>query len=137
MKIASIDIGLKRIGVALYLNNIILPQEAIIRKNRNQASRDVSQFLREYKIDTLIIGIPIGGASEEDMRKRVKHFSSLLDFNGEIHFHDESYTSFEAKEMTHGVIKQKRDGRLDSISAKLILQRWIEECYNFSKTLQS
>ena len=127
MKIASIDIGLKRVGIAISLNNIILPQEAIIRKNRNQASRDVSKFLRDYKIDTLIIGVPIGGASEEDMRKRVKHFSSLLDFDGNIYFQDESYTSFEAKEMTHGIIKQKRDGRLDSISAKLILQRWVDE----------
>ena len=45
----------------------------------------------------------------------------------EIYFQDESFTSFEAKEITQGVIKQKKDGKLDSISAKLILQRWIDE----------
>mgnify|MGYP000712297726 CR=1 FL=1 len=48
-KIASIDIGLKRIGVALCLSlDIVTPQEAILRKNRDQAARDVDAFLNEY-----------------------------------------------------------------------------------------
>ena len=43
MKLASIDIGLKRIGVAISLiNNIVTPQNAIIRKNRNQAALEVN-----------------------------------------------------------------------------------------------
>ncbi len=36
---ASIDIGLKRIGVALCLAaSIVTPQEAILRKNRDKAA---------------------------------------------------------------------------------------------------
>jgi len=124
VKIASIDIGLKRIGLALALNKIVIPQEAIMRKNRNQASRDVSNFLKEFKIDILIVGVPFDGSSEDEMLKRVKHFVSLLDFNGEIHFQDESFSSCEAKEMAH--FRQKKDGKIDSLSAKLILERWLE-----------
>ena len=33
--------------------------------------------------------------------------------------------SLQGKEMMQGVIKQKRDGRIDSIAATIILQRWL------------
>lgn len=125
-KIASIDIGLKRIGVAVAIGEMVFPRDAIIRKNRNQASSEVSSFLREESITKLVVGIPLGGSSEDEMRARVNHFISLLDFDGEVFLQDESFTSFEAKEIMKGKIKQKRDGKVDSISAKLILERWLK-----------
>jgi len=122
-KYASIDIGLKRIGCAVSLmSSIVNPKEAIIRKNRNQASRDVDLFLREWEIDTLIVGYP---ASSPDMIKRVNHFVTLLKFEGEIVFQNENMSSIEAKELTMGEIKHKRDGRIDSIAAKIILERYL------------
>ncbi len=129
MKIAAIDVGLKRIGIAICLNGtIVLPQEAILRKNRNQAARDVVGFLEEWEIDTLVVGLPKGGSSEEEMERRIRHFVSLLKLpdSMEIHYQDEQGSSFEAKEQMKGVIKQKRDGRIDSIAAKIILERWIQ-----------
>ena len=122
-KYASIDVGLKRIGCAISLGlDIVNPQDAIIRKNRNQASSDVDTFLKEWEIDTLVIGYP---ESSEDMMKRVDHFSKLLEFDGEVVFQNENLSTQEAKEMTAGVIKHKRDGRLDSIAAKIILERYL------------
>jgi len=122
-KYASIDIGLKRIGCAVSLmSSIVNPKEAIIRKNRNQASRDVDIFLKEWEIDTLIVGYP---ASSPDMIKRVNHFVTLLKFEGEIVFQNENMSSIEAKELTMGEIKHKRDGRIDSIAAKIILERYL------------
>ena len=122
-KYASIDIGLKRIGCAVSLmSNIVNPQEAILRKNREQASRDIDKFLEDWQIDTLIVGYP---ESSEDMRPRVEHFVKLLKFNGEIIFQNENLSSQEAKELTKGEIKHKRDGRIDSIAAKIILERYL------------
>jgi len=125
-KYASIDIGLKRIGCALCLGlNIVNPQEAIIRKNRNQASSDVDKFLKEWEIDTLVIGVPKGGSSEEEVTKRIEHFVSLLEFDGVKEYQDEYGSSLEAKQMMKGITKQKRDGKVDSIAAKIILERWL------------
>ncbi len=122
-KYASIDIGLKRIGCAVSLmSDIVNPQEAILRKNREQASRDVDKFLEDWQIDTLIVGYP---ESSEDMRPRVEHFVKLLKFSGEIVFQNENLSSQEAKELTRGEIKHKRDGRIDSIAAKIILERYL------------
>jgi len=126
-KIAAIDVGLKRVGIALYLSGVVLPQNAIIRKNRVQASRDLRNFLDEWDIDILVVGIPKGGSSEEEMKRRIEHFVSLIDFDKEIFYQDESFSSHEAKELLKGEIKQKRDGRIDSLAAKIILQRWISE----------
>ncbi|MGB7403127.1 MAG: Holliday junction resolvase RuvX [Arcobacter sp.] len=123
MKLASIDIGLKRIGLALSLTkSLVTPQTAILRKNRNQASNDVDSFLKEWEIDKLIVGFP---SSSDDMQKRVKHFVNLLKFEGEIAFQEENMSSIEAEELMKGNIKYKRDGRVDSLAAKIILERYL------------
>jgi len=128
VKLASLDIGLKRIGIAFCFDEkVVLPQNAILRKGRKQAANDVGNLLKEWQIEKIIVGLPKGGSSEEEMERRIKHFISLLDIeNIDIEYIDESFTSFEAKELMRGDIKQKRDGRVDSISAKIILERYLD-----------
>jgi putative Holliday junction resolvase len=122
-RIIAIDVGLKRIGVAYTPNkSVVVPLNAIIRKNRNQAARNVSNLLKEYKIDILVVGIP---KTNEEMQIRIKHFVSLLDFNGKIEFVDESFTSAIVEEEIKGKIKYKRDGRIDSLAAKKILESYL------------
>lgn len=123
--IAGLDIGLKRIGIALgYPNGVVVPINAVLRKNRKQASSDVSKILKEWGIKTLVVGVPLGGSSESEMKKRVEHFVGLLDFSGDIFYQDESFSSVEASEF--GTINHKRkDGKLDSLSAKIIVERFL------------
>ncbi len=126
MKLASIDVGLKRIGVAICLDgSIVIPQDAILRKNRNQAARDVNTFLKEWKIDKLIVGLPKDADNSEEMERRIKHFVSLLQLSINVDYQDEQSSSIEAKELTMGVFKHKRDGKIDSIAAKIILERYL------------
>ena len=123
MKLACIDIGLKRIGIAICLQrDIVTPLPAILRKNRNQASNDVLKTLKEWEIDTLVVGYP---SASEDMKKRVKHFVNLLDFEKEVVFQEENMSSVEAQDLMKGDIKYKRDGRVDSLAAKIILERYV------------
>ena len=122
MNIASIDIGLKRIGVAIANLSVVTPLPAIIRKNRNQASNEVDNFLREWDIDILVVGYP---QSSPEMQKRISHFVSLLDFDKKIIFQNEDMSSIEAEDLIKGEIKYKRDGRIDSIAASIILQRYL------------
>ena len=127
MKLASIDVGLKRIGVAICLDGkIVIPQNAILRKNRNQAARDVKTFLDEWEIEKLIVGLPKDADNSEEMERRIKHFVSLLDLKIDVAYQDEQRSSIEAKELTMGVFKHKKDGKVDSVAAKIILERWIE-----------
>jgi len=126
MKLACIDVGLKRIGMAICLDgSIVLPQDAILRKNRNQAARDVNAFFKEWKIEKLIVGLPKDAASSEEMERRIKHFVSLLKLEIAVDYQDEQSSSIEAKELTQGVFKHKKDGKIDSIAAKIILERYL------------
>ena len=127
MSIIAIDVGLKRIGLAIsYDKKVVLPQKAIIRKNRNQAADDLSTLLREKDVQTLVVGLPKSGSSAKEMQRRIKHFVSLLNFAGVIEYQDEYGSSSEAKELLKGEIKIKRDGRVDSLSAVIILKRWLK-----------
>lgn len=126
MKYIAIDLGLKRVGLAYSAHkDLVTPLKAIERKNRDQAARDVKKVIDEWEADAVIVGIPMGGSSEEEMRRRVAHFMNLVDFKGEIFYQDESNSSLEAQNMMKGEIKYIRDGRIDSISAMIILQRFL------------
>lgn len=123
----AIDLGLKRIGLALsYGNGLVTPLNAIERKNRNQAANDVKKVLNEYEATTVVIGIPMGSTTEDEMRRRVAHFMNLVEFSGEIAYQDEAHSSQEAEELMRGEIRYKRDGRIDSLSAKIILERYLK-----------
>ncbi len=123
--IIALDIGLKRIGVAISPDSkIALPSEPIMRKNRKDAAQKTSQMLKEKSAQKLIIGIPKGGSSEAEMRCRIEHFTSLLDFGGEIIYIDEAFSSVEASEFIAG--KNAKSGKLDSIAASIILQRYLD-----------
>ena len=126
MKLASIDVGLKRIGIAICLDGrIVITQDAILRKNRNQAAKDVKTFLEKWEIEKLIIGLPKDADNSEEMERRIKHFVSLLDLKIEVDYQDEQSSSVEAKELTMGLFKHRKDGKLDSVAAKIILERWL------------
>ena len=125
MKIISIDVGLKRIGVAYSpIEGMVVPLEAVIRKNRNQASKEISDILKKWDVDKLVVGIPF---TNQETTNRIKHFVNLIEFDGEVEFVDESFSSFEAEQSIKGKIKYKRDGRIDSLSAKNILERYFNQ----------
>ncbi|WP_297985301.1 Holliday junction resolvase RuvX [uncultured Campylobacter sp.] len=121
--IAAIDIGLKRIGMAVSPDGkIAFPTTPILRKNRNQAAKDVSNALKDKEAKILVVGLPKGGSSEAEMERRIKHFISLLDFDGQIYYENEAYSSLEASDL----VSDKRDGKLDSVAAMIILERFLK-----------
>lgn len=124
MNTLALDIGLKRIGVALCIDKkVALPLNAIIRKNREQAASEVKALISEHNITLLIVGIPKGASSEAEMTKRVKHFVALLDFAGEVKYVDESFTSKDAQRL--GALKgRKKDGKLDSLAALVMMREY-------------
>lgn len=124
MNALALDIGLKRVGVALCIDEkIALPLKAVLRQNRKQAAEDIKALITEHHISLLIVGIPKSSSSEEEMSKRVLHFVTLLEFKGEVKFVDESFTSKEA--LKFGVANsRKKDGKLDSLAALLMIREY-------------
>lgn len=152
--ILALDIGLKRIGIAKAIQNIAMPLSPILRKNRNQAAKEVSQLIIESKANLLLVGIPIvqeyshfvsytknPSSSQNpiidldnpilEMQRRIKHFVSLLEIpqNLQIIFLDESFSTFEALQRLEDKKMRKKahskDGGLDSLAAVVILERYL------------
>jgi putative Holliday junction resolvase len=122
----AIDLGLKRIGLAYSAHqDIVTPLPGIIRKNRDQAAAEVKKVLKEWEAKAVVVGVPLGGSSEEEMKRRIAHFMNLVAFEGEIFYQDEAGSSVEAEHMMKGEMKYLRDGRIDSIAAMIILQRYL------------
>jgi len=127
MNYLAIDVGLKRIGLAYSPDGkIVTPLPAILRKNRNQAANELKDVIIKWNIGKLVVGIPYGGSSEEEMTRRIKHFLSLVDYTKEVVFEDESGSSVEAKELLKGEMRTVKDGRIDSIAAMIILKRHLK-----------
>ncbi|TLD97219.1 Holliday junction resolvase RuvX [Helicobacter jaachi] len=132
MNVLACDVGLKRIGLSTLTQGIILPLPPIIRINRNQAASALDKILHERDIAILVIGLPSGDTPKYlQMQARIRHFIALLCFKGEKHFVNEDCTSLEALDSIQHMKKQnkhkaQKDGRLDSISACMILERYIQ-----------
>lgn len=131
MRIIAIDLGLKRIGLAFSAHaSVVTPLQAVIRKNRSQASLAVKALIDEWGAEAVVVGIPMGGSSEDEMHRRVAHFMKLVGFEGPVYYQDESDSSLEAEERMKGDIRYKRDGRVDSLAAMIILERYLTEQKN-------
>ena len=63
------------------------------------------------------------------MERRIKHFISLIKLNNKIkvYYQDEQGSSYEAKEMSKGIFKHKKDGKIDSLASKIILESWLSK----------
>ena len=87
---------------------------------------------KSKSISTLIVGMPQSeDGSEHEMQRRIRHFISLVEFDGEVVYVDESFTSAEAQERLMALGKKERsekikNGELDSLSAMIILERFLQ-----------
>lgn len=129
--ILAIDVGLKRIGVAELIAGVIIPLPAILRKNRTQAANDLKNLIQDHQILKLIIGLPLIDGEATQFARQVTHFAGLIDLQIEKIFISEELSSKESLALL-GHLSQssrasaKRDGRLDSLSACNILQRFLD-----------
>lgn len=119
----AIDFGLKRIGVAWKCGELILPLPAIQFNAPVQVASELRDILGEKKARILI-----AGKVREDLQGALDEVLNALDFGGEITFVDENLSSKEAELHINGRKKSKKlrkDGSLDSLSAMIILERYL------------
>ncbi len=120
----AIDFGLKRIGIAWKCGEIILPLNAINFVAPAQVAKELSNILRAKKAKILVVGIV-----REELQGVLNEILAMIDFGGEIISIDENLSSIEAESHINGRKKAKKlrkDGTLDSLSAMIILERYLK-----------
>lgn len=120
----AIDFGLKRVGVAWHFRGITLPLPAINFNSVSQVASEINAILAQKSPKILVFGIV-----REELQSTLEAVISELKFSGEIKFVDENLSSAEAEKFINGRKKSKKlrkDGTLDSLSAMIILERYIK-----------
>ena len=129
-RILGLDIGTKRIGVALTDPLCIFAREEtlILRKNDNEARSEIIKIAQEYKVKTIVAGLPyntdgsIGFQAQDCI-----NFIKPLEKDFKIVYCDERYTSSEAEELLRKEGKKytKDKGLVDKKAACLILEEYL------------
>lgn len=131
-KIMALDIGTKRIGVALsdFLHVIATGNCVVDRLPEDLAIEKIKKIASENKVEKIVVGIPFNmdgtqGSQAEDCLEFAKNFQQ--DF--EVIFEDERLTSEQAEEnLKERHINFKKDkGLVDIESACIILEQYLNK----------
>lgn len=130
--ILSLDLGAKRVGVAVSDPNLIAITrlKALHRSNWKQLLRDVAELIRHFDAKSLVIGFPAKldgseGSAATETRRIAQKFALSLEIP--IYLQDESLTSVAAEERLRasGYRTEELATLIDSESAAIILSDFI------------
>ena len=128
-KIMALDVGTKRIGIALsdYLQVIATPHSTIPREPDNKAIETITQIAKENRVEKIIIGVPINmdGTQGFQAQNCIDFAQKILGFD--IIFEDERLTSEEAEQRLRSrkIDFRKNKGLVDMESACVILEQYL------------
>ncbi len=130
-KIMALDIGTKRIGIALsdYLLMLATPHSYISRTPENSALESIYKIAKENNVKKIVVGVPVnmdntkGFQAQDciDFSKKIEGF--------EIIYEDERLTSDLAEENLRNkkVDFRKDKGLVDMESAAIILEQYLSK----------
>ena len=129
-RILGLDVGTKRIGVAIGDNMgiVISGKEAISRKPEHLTIKRIEEICKEYGIKKIVVGLPYHANGDfGEQAQDCQNFAELLKDKYEIFFEDERCSSFEAEEnlKNRGVNFRNNKELIDIESACIILKQFI------------
>jgi putative Holliday junction resolvase len=133
MRIAGIDYGTVRIGIALADTEVGIagPFDNYTRRTRELDAQYFAQLANDEKIGRFVVGLPI----HLDGRESQKSSEALAfgDWLGKatgvpVDFFDERFTTSEADELLseRKLTKKQRQARRDQLAAQIMLTAYLE-----------
>ena len=133
MRVMAIDIGDKKIGIALSdaLKMTSQGLETYYRKNKKQDFDYLTALMSKHEVSTLVVGLPKNmNGTEGPQAEKAREFAAGINrVSGvEIVFVDERLTTMEAEKMliSGDVSRKKRKNVIDKVAANLILQQYLQ-----------
>jgi putative Holliday junction resolvase len=137
LRILALDLGRKRIGLALYYPaaGTVVGLDTLQRKSRAEDLARLTRVARERKASLIVLGLPLhAGGEESPMSALARQFGAQLSkaTGLEIAFQDERLTSVEAESRLEQrglglaeMLTAKKRGEVDRLAAILILEDWL------------
>ncbi|MDR0591257.1 MAG: Holliday junction resolvase RuvX [Candidatus Nomurabacteria bacterium] len=128
-QLMSLDVGEKRIGVALAdaAVRIAIPF-GFVEVNGHELE-EINHVIVQEGVNTLVVGLPRNSGGEETAQTEfVRNFAKQLELSvDDLVFQDESLTSVEAEKRLKSYGKPYSKGDIDTEAAVIILQDYLEE----------
>ena len=144
MRVIGIDLGSKRIGIALSDSDLTVATPLDVIERSGNVENDHIAILKitdEWEVKRIIVGLPISldgtlGASAQSVIDEISKLGNLTDIP--IETHDERFTTVTAEQilLQQNVKRDKKKRVIDKVAAAIILQRWIDS-FNKSKDARS
>ena len=133
MRIAGIDFGTVRIGVAMADAEVGIasPYENYHRRGEALDAEYLRRLSAEERVDRFVVGLPVHASGGESAKSReARAFGVWLhETTGvPVEYFDERYTSAEAEALLleAGLTKKRRKARLDQLAAQIMLTAYLE-----------
>ena len=137
MRIMALDIGVRRIGIAISDALRVTAQglEVLTRVGNRKDFERLASIIQEYEVSEVVLGYPknMNGTISEKCEE-VEHYAELLKENFpelKIHFWDERLSTLEAQRLlvSADVRRDKRKTVVDKMAAVIILQGFLKRFY--------
>lgn len=137
MRILGLDIGEKKIGVAISDELGFTAQgiDVIERKEDGKDIDEICNIISKYKVNKVIVGLPKNmngtlGPSSEAVEKYAEELKTAMDI--ELDFWDERLTTVAAERILikADVSRKKRKGVIDKVAASIILQSYLDSNFH-------
>lgn len=134
----ALDIGEKRIGVAISESGILAtPYSVLERKSKKEDFNRLQRIITEQKIAKVIVGLPYSLSDPQRIgpqARRVQRYTEALaqKLPIPIEYFDESYSTVEAQ--AYLLSSGRKKTPLDAAAAAVILQNYLDTRQNELKT---
>ncbi len=132
-RVAGIDFGTKRIGVAICDSRRTLasPYFNYERRGPDGDAKWFRAFVKDEHVVLFAVGLPVHTSGHESQKSReAKSFGSWLTSSTSVPvvYVDERYTSKQAEEILQAanLTSKRRKARRDMLAAQMILQAFLE-----------
>ncbi|MFZ0890713.1 MAG: Holliday junction resolvase RuvX [Candidatus Binataceae bacterium] len=133
--IAALDVGRKRIGIAVCPANSLAayPVATIERRSLAQDLKKLAAELGSRDVGRVVVGLPLNmDGSEGPNARAVRIFAERLDaaLGIPVELFDERLTSFEAEQRLGASSRRgaKNKHAVDAVAAAVILEGWLAGC---------
>ena len=133
MRILGLDVGDRRIGVALSDPLGLTAQWLTVIERRNVAAdvEAVGTLVQQHKVGAVIVGLPLMlSGAQGSQAKKVQGFVEALRRRvpAPIHLIDERMTTVQGERalVETGASRRKRKQVIDQVAAQLILQQFLD-----------
>jgi putative Holliday junction resolvase len=132
MAIAALDLGSKRIGIAV-TDEAAFSAHPLCTIERRSPGADfdaIRRALGKRQLECIVVGLPVNmDGSEGPMARHARNFAARLAdaLKIRVELQDERLSSFEAERRLAGSMRRgKMKPAIDAVAAAVILEGWLE-----------